>query len=205
MLKVDNQEDVEQLVYHTNSDCLKAKKPLVQFDLYVGTMVFSYPRNDPHSLPSQFSVKMFHDQQDRISSPTYENDLHFNPKNKKWNTLTSSNTSSKIGLKTNENESINFDIENDSKPNKWKNAPDCNEYPLTDFSMTSFEHLLVSLVQLFKIFKFNLRLFYFQSVRSRKNLKMDAESEILRFIGKWKSYQAFGKDISDGLKQVCVC
>ncbi|KAH9510506.1 Tetratricopeptide repeat protein 17 [Dermatophagoides farinae] len=42
------------------------------------------------------------------------------------------------------------------------------------------------------------------SVRSRKNLKMDAESEILRYIGKWKSYQAFGEDISDGLKQVLL-
>lgn len=33
---------------------------------------------------------------------------------------------------------------------------------------------------------------------------MDAESEILRYIGKWKSYQTFGKDISDGLKQVLL-
>lgn len=143
---VDNQEDVEQLVYLTNPDCLKAKKPLVQFDLYVGTMVFFYPRNDRRSFPSQFPTKMFHNQQDRISS-SYENDLHFESINKNLNTFTSSNTSSKIGSKTNENESFKFDIEeneNETKPNKWKNAPNCSEYPLNDFSMTSFEHLPVS-------------------------------------------------------------
>ncbi|KAH7642607.1 LOW QUALITY PROTEIN: tetratricopeptide repeat protein 17 [Dermatophagoides farinae] len=179
----DNQEDVEQMVYLTSPDCLKAKKPLVQFDLYVGTMVFSYPRNDRRSLPTQFPIKMFHNQQDRISSPMQQNYLYFDPINKNCNTFTSSNTSSKIGLNNNENddELISFDIENESQPNRFKNAPNCSEYPLNDFSMTSFEHL--------------------PSVRSRKNLKMDAESEILRYIGKWKSYQTFGKDISDGLKQ----
>lgn len=32
---------------------------------------------------------------------------------------------------------------------------------------------------------------------------MDQEPEILRYLGKWKSYDEFGRDISDGLKQVC--
>lgn len=144
---VDNQEDVEQMVYLTSPDCLKAKKPLVQFDLYVGTMVFSYPRNDRRSLPTQFPIKMFHNQQDRISSPMQQNYLYFDPINKNCNTFTSSNTSSKIGLNNNENddELISFDIENESQPNRFKNAPNCSEYPLNDFSMTSFEHLPVSL------------------------------------------------------------
>lgn len=135
---VDNQEDVEQLVYLTNKDCLKARKPLVQFDLYVGTMMFAYPKNDQQALPPQFPVKMFH--QDSISSS--DDEMHFDPVNKNWATFSSSNTSS-AGIKTNKNEpEQKFDAK--FSDDNWINAPNCSEYPLSDFSMTSFEHLPVS-------------------------------------------------------------
>jgi len=37
---------VEQLVYATNANCAEAGKPLTQFDLYVGTMLFYIPNDD---------------------------------------------------------------------------------------------------------------------------------------------------------------
>lgn len=110
---------------------------MVQFDLYVGTMMFAYPKNDQQALPSQFPVKMFY--QDNTASQ--DNEMYFDPANKNWVTFSSSNTSS-AGIKTNKKEPEKFDVK--LSDDNWIHAPNCSEYPLSDFSMTSFEHLPVS-------------------------------------------------------------
>ncbi|XP_054158447.1 tetratricopeptide repeat protein 17-like [Oppia nitens] len=42
----DTEDDVEQLVYSTNTNCAEAGKPLTQFDLYIGSMLFYVPNDD---------------------------------------------------------------------------------------------------------------------------------------------------------------
>lgn len=41
---INGETDVEKLVYSTNEDCAEAAKPLPEFDLYIGTMLFLSPQ-----------------------------------------------------------------------------------------------------------------------------------------------------------------
>ncbi|UXI16596.1 paired mesoderm homeobox protein 2B-like [Sarcoptes scabiei] len=128
----DNHDDVEQVMYSSNPDCLKANKPLTKFDLYVGTMIFAYPKKDHQRLPSRIVAKLFHQnstkQTDNLSFFTAKND---------WITFTSSNTSYRhrnnqksttskavdgakdVGLNSKKFDDPICNSELDSNPNSW--------------------------------------------------------------------------------------
>lgn len=181
----DKDDDVEQLVYETDPDCVFAGKPLVEYDLHVGTLVFAYPK--PMSsesakwkvFPDGFPVELLH--KSRSDELKYEAPRRF--------TIACSNTSqprpnANSGANGSATENDGDEDEEDTVEHVDERAqfgPDCAAHLTLDFSMTSFEHL--------------------PSIRDRKLLNIDAEREILRFLGKWKTYEDFGRDLSFGLKQ----
>ena len=91
---VDNHEDVEQLIYVTNADCIKARRPLVELDLSVGTLVFTFPRgHDRRVFPEFFPVDNLYTHYQ--SQPSYGDNLFYDSGLKNWVTITSSNTSAR--------------------------------------------------------------------------------------------------------------
>lgn len=79
---------MEQLIYLTNADCIKAGKPLIQLDLHIGTLVFTYPKSDRRTFPDTFPSKNLH----LTSVDTSDNSLHYDPNNKNLIVITSSDT-----------------------------------------------------------------------------------------------------------------
>ncbi|KAF7488128.1 Tetratricopeptide repeat protein 17 [Sarcoptes scabiei] len=175
----DNHDDVEQVMYSSNPDCLKANKPLTKFDLYVGTMIFAYPKKDHQRLPSRIVAKLFHQnstkQTDNLSFFTAKND---------WITFTSSNTSYRHRNNQKSTTSKAVDGAKDVGLNSKKfDDPICNSE-------------LDSVSDSLKFYSSE----YLASFKA-SDVMMDSEPEIVHSLGKWHSLETFGNDISYALKQ----
>ncbi|CAG2173822.1 unnamed protein product [Oppiella nova] len=143
----ETEEDVEQLVYATNTNCAEAGKPLTQFDLYVGSMLFYIPNDD--------------------NVVNYYN-LNNNKNNNNDNTVEGLNGNNFVKV-----------VAIDSRPEKHE--PNCSQIMPMDFSMSSFEHL--------------------PSVRDRKSLHIDPESEIHTTITNLEDIEDYGDAVYEALKQ----
>lgn len=175
----DNEDDVEKWVYTTNQDCIKAGVPLIDFDLYVGTLVFAYPKSSLLSgssasegsggsksassasrstFPDSFPANALHQHDSAhqhlshlTNLPVLDNLLYDGGKS--MYTIVCSNTSAKVYHKeaSRRSSSENNTTSPPSSPptetlaDKIKYGPNCSDYLELDFSMTTFEHLPVSL------------------------------------------------------------
>ena len=131
---------MEQLVYATNANCAEAGKPLTQFDLYIGSMLFYIPNDD--NVVNYYNTN---NNNNNIEKLWVICDQKL-PKN--WLIL----------LNFAENSGNNFVkiIPIDSRPEKHE--PNCSKILPMDFSMSSFEHLPV-ILPFFANFSNILRLF----------------------------------------------
>lgn len=152
----DQDDDVERLVYETDPDCVFAGRPLVEYDLHVGTLVFSYPK--PMStdsakwklFPDGFPLELLH--KASLTSVSEDGDmdgLRYEPPRRF--TVACSNTSQPrmtATKSTNNNVSSNNEEEEEDTvehvDERGQFGPDCTAHLNLDFSMTSFEHLPVS-------------------------------------------------------------
>lgn len=159
----DQDDDVERLVYETDPDCVFAGRPLVEYDLHVGTLVFSYPK--PMStdsakwklFPDGFPVELLHkaslgtstSEDGDVDGLRYEPPRRFtvacsNTSQARTTTTTTTNNSNN----NNSNGSSNTEEEEEDTvehvDERAQFGPDCTAHLNLDFSMTSFEHLPVS-------------------------------------------------------------
>lgn len=152
----DQDDDVERLIYETDPDCVFAGRPLVEYDLHVGTLVFSYPK--PMStesakwklFPDGFPVELLHKgslEDGDMDGLRYEPPRRF--------TVACSNTSQPRVTTTSKHKNDNGSLDDNEETEEEEDTvehvderaqfgPDCTAHLNLDFSMTSFEHLPVS-------------------------------------------------------------